>query len=479
MIIRNLRNVSYFCLLLASGSPVSAASFDCHRANKPFDVAVCSDPKIGLADERLAAAYHDALASTHGEWKTELVKNQRKWLASVVYEYAKNEAEAPSKERLMDWLGSELLARAEMLRQITEREKITLLEKTAEAEDVCTKTMRKSQMTWGGRDDYGLDNFTLTLPREFTRPNWKRFSTGFVTHTQLDFLNDGKVSDVYAVSVENSHYQFTWYILAHPEEKAVIERRLKDTDHFDALASDLTVEFPQGLDRGRPFSVADASTKEHAVSKLGSRLLDTSSTELYGGWYTHSNVVRYKGVTYLIAESVNNNGGPTFAVFRPQLPGKLVPQCYYRATPSIVSESRKQLDPKYRCPADLKQITTELERDRCGANFSQIDLKEWGGRRPVAQEGMMTGYALCGETTIKVGDIGRDQVETNMWPPIDDALKNGHGWLFLTQEGPYLVADQEVGQLYYRIANNTLRATCSISRRTLAPPGYHQALSAN
>ena len=476
-IILGLRNLACFCLLLVSGSYVSAASFDYHKANKPFEVAVCGDPKLGLADEKLAAAYHDALAASHDQWKSEVVKSQREWLAFLVHEYAKNEAKAASNKELTDWLGDELLARTAMLQQVAEREKIVILAKTTEAKEVCAKAFRKANMTWKGRDNYGLDDFTLRLPKEFTIPNWQSLPTGFATHAKLDFLNEGKTSDVYEISIESSHFQFAWYILALPEEKAIIDKRLEDAEHFDTLASDLVVEFPQGTDRGRPFPVANASTKQHAAPKLASRLLDTSATELYGGWYTRSSLVQYKGATYIVVESVNNNGGPTFAVFKPQRPGNLIPQCYFRATPSLVLESRQQLNPKYRCPVNLKPITTELDRDPCGPNFAKIDLKEWGGKRPVAQEGVTTGYALCGDETIKVGDIGQNQIYTNQWMPIDKILNDGLGRLFLTHDGPYLVADQDAGEVYYRITNNTLIAACAISRRTLEPPGYHHTSS--
>ena len=52
-----------------------AASFDCGKARKLVEVAICADAQLSDADEKLAAAYRAALATNQNEWKAEIVKN--------------------------------------------------------------------------------------------------------------------------------------------------------------------------------------------------------------------------------------------------------------------------------------------------------------------------------------------------------------------------------------------------------------------
>lgn len=448
--------VLFFNLIL--GSQALAAGFDCRAAKKGLEIAICADPKLGLADEKLNAAYRSAIGAVQGEWKEEIVRSQRKWLASLDKDYN----ERPAGESPIAWLRKELLARQKQLKETAEREKIVLLQQTPEAKEVCSKALSKSNMTWNGRSEYGQDDFTLELPPEFTSPVWES-PVAFVDQSRLDFLNEGRKSDVYRISYEDSHVRYTCYIVARPNEKSEIERRLQQADGFSALPNDLTVDI----------LATDAAAKNHPKPKLASRLIQTSETELYDGWYTRSTVAQYKGKTYIIAESVNNLQGPTFTVFRPRQPGKLIAQCYFRATPSLVVESRKQLAQAYRCPADLKPIKTELDRDPCGTSSARIDLKEWGGKRMVIQEGTVLARNVCGISTIMVGAVGQEKVEKNSWSPIDEVL-DGQGWFHLTEAGPYAVSEQKSGELYYRIAENTLKPVCQTSRRMIEPSGYRR-----
>ncbi|MDO8901795.1 MAG: hypothetical protein Q7V15_10605 [Phenylobacterium sp.] len=53
-------------------------SFDCRRARSRAERVVCADPFLAEADQRLAAAYEQALAAGVADWRLE--RQQRRWL---------------------------------------------------------------------------------------------------------------------------------------------------------------------------------------------------------------------------------------------------------------------------------------------------------------------------------------------------------------------------------------------------------------
>ena len=66
--------------LLFVATPVAAASFDCSKAQTPFEKAICSDPDASLQDDILAQAYATALGGLSADAASEVKAAQRAWL---------------------------------------------------------------------------------------------------------------------------------------------------------------------------------------------------------------------------------------------------------------------------------------------------------------------------------------------------------------------------------------------------------------
>lgn len=65
---------------VVASSFAHAASFDCVKARSPMEKLICSDGKLSAMDERLNAAFKDAIARSNA--KPLLVAWQRDWLKS-------------------------------------------------------------------------------------------------------------------------------------------------------------------------------------------------------------------------------------------------------------------------------------------------------------------------------------------------------------------------------------------------------------
>ena len=57
-----------------------AASFDCSKAETPFEKTICADPKLSNLDEELAKDYGNALQALSDDGKKILSDGQRRWL---------------------------------------------------------------------------------------------------------------------------------------------------------------------------------------------------------------------------------------------------------------------------------------------------------------------------------------------------------------------------------------------------------------
>ena len=66
--------------LIAGPGAASAASFDCAKAATPFEEAICADPDLSLADERLAKTYATASGGLSEQALSQLRASQRDWL---------------------------------------------------------------------------------------------------------------------------------------------------------------------------------------------------------------------------------------------------------------------------------------------------------------------------------------------------------------------------------------------------------------
>lgn len=80
-----LRFVSIIALTLvpSAGSvhAVLAASFDCTKAVTPFERAICDNPELSAADQRLAATYDTAVGGLSDLARGALKTGQREWLS--------------------------------------------------------------------------------------------------------------------------------------------------------------------------------------------------------------------------------------------------------------------------------------------------------------------------------------------------------------------------------------------------------------
>lgn len=98
-----------------------AASFDCGKARKLVEVAICADAQLSDADEKLAAAYRAALAANQNEWKADIVKNQRRWLVSVSDDYEKQKLKPNQWQTPREYLNKSTAFTPEALIEAKER----------------------------------------------------------------------------------------------------------------------------------------------------------------------------------------------------------------------------------------------------------------------------------------------------------------------------------------------------------------------
>ena len=67
--------------LLFTATPAAAASFECGKAQTPFEKAICASPELSQLDETLAQAYQTALGGLSADAAGEVKSAQRNWLA--------------------------------------------------------------------------------------------------------------------------------------------------------------------------------------------------------------------------------------------------------------------------------------------------------------------------------------------------------------------------------------------------------------
>jgi uncharacterized protein len=72
--------LALFALVMIA-SPAAAASFDCAKAQSPFERAICSSPDVSAQDEILAKAYQTALGGLSADAAGEIKSAQRAWLS--------------------------------------------------------------------------------------------------------------------------------------------------------------------------------------------------------------------------------------------------------------------------------------------------------------------------------------------------------------------------------------------------------------
>jgi uncharacterized protein len=76
-----IKDVLALFALVMIVSPAAAASFDCAKAQSPFERAICSSPEVSAQDEILAKAYQTALGGLSADAAGEIKSAQRAWLS--------------------------------------------------------------------------------------------------------------------------------------------------------------------------------------------------------------------------------------------------------------------------------------------------------------------------------------------------------------------------------------------------------------
>jgi len=74
-----MRCLVFLACLVAAACGVEAASFDCAKAATAVEKAICADPGLSQADERMAEAYRQAMAASLAP--RTLRTDQIRWLA--------------------------------------------------------------------------------------------------------------------------------------------------------------------------------------------------------------------------------------------------------------------------------------------------------------------------------------------------------------------------------------------------------------
>lgn len=69
-----------FALFASLSLPAAAASFDCAKASTPFEHAICEDPGLSAADERLARSFATAIGGLSDAALSAVRSDQRAWL---------------------------------------------------------------------------------------------------------------------------------------------------------------------------------------------------------------------------------------------------------------------------------------------------------------------------------------------------------------------------------------------------------------
>jgi uncharacterized protein len=76
------RVTRYICVAMAlcAATPALPQSFDCKKASRPMEHAICDDKAVADMDVELSAKYREALAS-HAASRRELISSERRWIS--------------------------------------------------------------------------------------------------------------------------------------------------------------------------------------------------------------------------------------------------------------------------------------------------------------------------------------------------------------------------------------------------------------
>lgn len=306
-----------------SAGTAQAAGFDCTKAKAPIELAICGNPTLNALDDEMTAAFRAARSAASNP--DAVLADQRKWNQTRARECGIDKAEDAGHPGKLDCAQEATRRRIDLLKAWNELGRVTILTADPNLAGLCSQMLPT------------LASGKPALPAGASRPAWTRLSDG-LSRGQLDFENAGKPQTVFLVDVETSHYEYHWYILPDPAEEKTIADRLGKAVGATGRSEELLERLADQLDHA-VVSPQAASTANPALNRhdgpraLKSRLVDTSNTPLYRGWYTRPLAVQFLGKTVIAAESVNNLHGPTAALFKPGSGGSLEALCYFRAPP--------------------------------------------------------------------------------------------------------------------------------------------------
>ena len=75
-----MRVLTLAALGVAFAGPAVATSFDCAKARTPFAKAICSNPALSAADDKLAKAFATALQGLSATARTEVQQGHDAWV---------------------------------------------------------------------------------------------------------------------------------------------------------------------------------------------------------------------------------------------------------------------------------------------------------------------------------------------------------------------------------------------------------------
>jgi uncharacterized protein YecT (DUF1311 family) len=278
-----IRLVLALSAMLVIVSPAAAASFDCSKAQTPFENAICSDPALSLQDDILAQAYATALGGLAKDAATEMKSAQRAWLG-----YAERNCSDDAKPIPSDYTNEQKECLAGVFRFRTQDLEASrmlggyrfypidryLIEQDTEAlpEDFVKVADKQYQIVKIDRDDDIATAFNAAIDtmidgqENFFNPGTTTIETGDVTS---DYDITTKVTDVtnYRISLQTNEY---WYGHGAAHGNYFITNR-----HFL-------------LDEKRLLAASDIFEGDDWQERLGTIALDAIKTQLGEDYYATS-----------------------------------------------------------------------------------------------------------------------------------------------------------------------------------------------
>jgi hypothetical protein len=460
---------------------------DCTAGTSLLAKMICADGALRALERDVVGKYQETLTSIDRADRPSLEAEQVAWRLRwpIICPVAPKADQ--SNEKKARCVRSMLSSRLKRLAEWRTLGHTIVADNSVPSKAVCPRLLARDNIRWMGREEvFNTDDNFSVEPSIGARVGWKPIrSNPDISKARFDFLNDGTVRDVYSVTVENNNYLYHWYIVVATGEESLMADRIfrirsESEDDVRALGRQLDHEVISGT---VPEARRDVFANKGRTRTLRSMLFDASNTGAFDGWYTRSFLLRDDGVTYIVAESVNNSIGPTAAVFRPRETGQMDLICEHNAIPSYERAVVTMLNDRFSCPNTLEHHPIAWRDSDNEETDAVVDLKEWGGKRIVIKRLEYAGMRYS-TTRTSVGPIeGQSSTGDEHWASMERA-GDGHDSieLYLTDAGPYVVVEDwlparpgdapPLGNTFYRVTENSLVEVCRVTSETVAPPGY-------